>query len=134
MNFTGFADVKEIVKWAAKQKAKCAIGQLRLGVVLHALWIIWRCRCNLVFQQEITTLLDSIAMLRKSICASGFLHTGVIRNNQREVILCIFFNVKVKVKSIVSVRKVRCYKPNPGWIKVNVDGATLGQPGIAACG
>lgn len=79
VDFTRFRDVLELIKWASKQKADSAIGQLRLSCTFHALWTIWCVRNNLVFDKIIISKELSVAMLRRAIYASGFFIRGKSR-------------------------------------------------------
>lgn len=56
----------------------------------------------------------SIATLRINISATGFLHSGIIKNDQRDLLLLNFFKMRMKVKGPVVVKEVRNFKPNPG--------------------
>lgn len=73
--------------------------------------------------KKITTMHQSTTILRRSVIATGFLHKGKIHNSQREVDLCIFFNVKPIFNGTVIVKEVKCHMPQPRWTKVNIDGS-----------
>lgn len=60
-------------------------------------------------------------------------YKGKLDNSQRDIGLCMFFKVKLKFRGTITVREVFWCFPQPGWVKVNVDGAALGQPGLPAC-
>lgn len=124
VNLLAFSEAKELVKWAAMQDRKNTVGQLRTTCVLHGLWNVWKVRNKLVFDRETTSLQAAVSMVRKSVCAVGFLHKGWIYNGNRHVLLCDFFNVKVSFKKQIMVKEVIWQRPQPGWTKVNFDGAT----------
>lgn len=65
---------------------------------------------------------------------AAFMHTGTVRNTSEEILLCNFFKVRIKFSRGIVVKEVKFLKPQPGWIKVNIDGAAIGQPGKALCG
>lgn len=83
---------------------------------------------------EIPSQQHTISWLRKSVIAAAFLLNGKASNNQIVKSLCRFFKAKIIFKGLITIREVWYYMPNPGWTKVNVDGAALGQPGESACG
>lgn len=105
-----------------------------MACVLHALWQIWKIRNELIFEHRIYTLQWSVAVPRRAISATAFMFTGKIRNDQRETAICRFFNVKSKFTGPTMIKEVHWLKPQPGWTKVNFNGAALGQPGKASCG
>lgn len=44
------------------------------------------------------------------------------------------FNVKTRFKGTTIAKEVLWLRPQPGWTKVNCDGAAFGQPGMASSG
>lgn len=71
-----------------------------------------------------------VAALRHSISSNGFMFTNSTRNNPKVAEFYKFLRVRLKLKSAMKVKTVTWLRLQPGWTKVNIDGAVLGCGGI----
>jgi len=45
-----------------------------------------------------------------------------------------FFGINTRTGKVLCPRPVRWEFPSPSWVKINIDGAARGYPGLATCG
>ena len=45
-----------------------------------------------------------------------------------------FFGINTRTDKVFRPLPVRLEFPSPGWVKINIDGAARGYPGLATCG
>lgn len=64
VNLRNFHGAAVVVKWAARQDCKNTMGQVKLSCVLRAIWIIWKCRNELIFQYRAMFREKSVARVR----------------------------------------------------------------------
>ncbi|KAL0000416.1 hypothetical protein SO802_014197 [Lithocarpus litseifolius] len=93
--------------------ARCAI----LWKVLDpfAVWLIWENRNQVVFKSKNSNLNLAKDIIQRS----------------REFFFCAFFP---KVATNWIVKHIRWERPTSGWVKLNTDGSSLGNPGMAGSG
>ena len=82
---------------------------------LFAIWVIWLKSNSWVFQNK----------------KSHHSEAAEIRHRTLEFYLC---GLSPRNPPRLIEKHIRCERPNQGWMKLNTDGSSLGNPGIAGGG
>ena len=109
-------DIQEWLKVNSTNKKPT--GQLHISwsiQFLFAVWLIWKRRNHTIFRS-----LGPNPQLAKEIVQRAFEYS--------------FCAVPAKEPVVRIVRAIRWSKPVAGWLKLNTDGSSLGNPGLARGG
>jgi len=57
-----------------------------------------------------------------------------MKNDMLDSNVIKFFGMNTHTGKVLRPLSVRLEFPSPGWVKINIDGAARGYPGLATCG
>jgi len=57
-----------------------------------------------------------------------------MKNDMLDFNVIKFFYINIRSGKVLRPLPVRWEFPSPGWVKINIDGAARGYPGLATCG
>ncbi|XP_019431130.1 PREDICTED: uncharacterized protein LOC109338369 [Lupinus angustifolius] len=103
--------------------------------VLHTIATIWYCRNQSKFEGKQIPLREAISKIKTEMTMVG--NCSHATSNSCSVFdLLVLRNLKVPLKLNKAPRiiEVLWQKPQDGWIKVNIDGAAKGSPGLSGAG
>lgn len=116
---------------------KFSNGQLKdviLSYIIHIFWYIWYARNQARFNDKLITIRRAIHLISGSIALIGNISKGQASPSVDEFLILKHFSIEVHPPKAPSIIQVNNHKRLCGWIKVKSDGASRGNPGIAACG
>jgi len=85
------------------------------------------------FQDEIDVSM-TISMIKDLTCLVGNSSKALMKNDMLNFDVIKFFCINTRSGNVLRPLPVRCEFPSPDWVKINIDGATMGYPGLATCG
>lgn len=105
-----------------------------LSAIVHIIWFIWYSRNQLRFQNIFVPFERVNTMIKVAVTLSGNMTKGSCKNSMAEFKILKFFNISLHAPSAPNISQVIWYKPPWSWFKCNTDGASRGNPGLAAIG
>ncbi|KAL6576884.1 hypothetical protein OROMI_011160 [Orobanche minor] len=120
-----------IANWFGKTKGKIHIYHI---IPILSLWFIWCCRND--------KRVDNVPFTTKRVCEriSKYISTLTLKGISKRLFwkgadsIAAFLGINMVSKPTYIIGAVRWYKPVVGCFKINTDGASKGNPGIAAAG
>ncbi|KAL6558471.1 hypothetical protein OROMI_018821 [Orobanche minor] len=120
-----------IANWFGKTKGKIHIFHI---IPILILWFIWCCRND--------KRVDNVPFTTKRVCERiwKYISTLTFKGISKRMFwkgadsIAAFLGINMASKPTYIIGAVRWYKPVVGCFKINTDGASKGNPGIAAAG
>lgn len=106
-------DIKQTLQWACDRNKKDQRNQCIISITMTVIWCVWRMRNAAVFDNLSQ---DIRACIRK------------IKSMMSNLMIIRTFGVKPNFRNNSLLKEVYWYKPQPGWHKINTDGAARGNP------
>jgi len=75
-----------------------------------------------------------ILVIKDLTCLVGNSSKSFMRNDMFDFNVLKFFGTKTRSGKVLSPLPVRWEFPSPGWVKININGAARGSPGLVTCG
>jgi ribonuclease HI len=130
LQFTSMDDMWKLCdsNWSPQGKVTIIAAIINL---LHTIWIV---RNKARFNDTNTTWLAAISKIITYTALSGNNTKKLASNSMRDFTFLKNFKVQIHHSRVTSYKEVYWYPPLTNWIKCNIDGASSGNPGNAACG
>jgi ribonuclease HI len=130
LQFTSMDDMWKLCdsNWSPQGKVTIIAAIINL---LHTIWIV---RNKARFNDTNTTWLAAISKIITYTALSGNNTKKLASNSMRDFTFLKNFKVQIHHPRVTSYKEVYWYPPLTNWIKCNIDGASSGNPGNAACG
>ena len=106
---------------------------VKLDVITFSIWMIWRVRNYTHFQDKIEVS-RAILVIKDLTCLVGNSSKASMKNDMFDFNVLKFFGINTHSGKVLRHLPVRWEFPSPGWVKINIDGAARGYPGLVACG
>jgi len=104
-----------------------------LSAIVNILNIIWLCRNQLRFADKIN-FRSVINHIITNTAMSGNHSKCAANSTIADFVLLKAFSVKINYGNAPKIKEVLWQPPVFNWIKCNIDGASIGNPGPASCG
>ena len=76
----------------------------------------------------------AILVIKDLTCLVGSSSKASMKNDMFDFNVLKFFGINTRTSKVLRPLLVRWEFPSPQWVKINIDGAARGYPGLAACG
>ncbi|KAK9278008.1 hypothetical protein L1049_027565 [Liquidambar formosana] len=110
------------------------LSQIWLLAVMSILWIIWKSRNDVKFNNFVISVQRAIGTVMAWIREGGLLIKAPMGNSILDVQILHSLHLKGIPRRSTKVIPVFWHPPIADWIKVNTDGLSKGNPSIAASG
>ena len=77
---------------------------------------------------------NAISIIKDLTCLVGNSSKASMKNDMLDFNVIKFFGIKTRSGKVLRPLPIRWEFPSPGWVKINIDGAARGYPGLATCG
>ena len=105
-----------------------------LSAVINILNIIWFCRNQLRFNSKKINFRSAINLIISATAMTGNNSRCVAITSIADFVLLKAFSVKINYGNAPRIKEVLWQPPVINWIKCNIDGASVGNPGPSSCG
>ena len=105
-----------------------------LSAVINCLNTIWYCRNQLVFSGRKINHRSAINLIISATAMSGNNSKCAASSSIPDFVLLKAFSVKINYGNAPKIKEIIWQPPVFDWIKCNIDGASLGNPGPSSCG
>ncbi|XP_019459896.1 PREDICTED: uncharacterized protein LOC109359653 [Lupinus angustifolius] len=105
-----------------------------LAYIVCTISTIWHCRNQGRFEDKSLTTAQALAKIQRDTAMIVNLSKATANPSMEELIWLRAFRVHPKYTLAPVITEVRWLLPNPGWVKINTDGAAHGSPGHAGGG
>jgi len=75
-----------------------------------------------------------IWVIKDLTCLVRNLSKALMKNDMLDFNVIKFFGINTRTCKVLRSFLVRWQFPSPGWVKINIDGAVRGYPGLATSG
>ena len=127
---SSFADLFKVYELSWSPQCKLVI----LSAIINCLNTIWWCRNQRRFNDKIISINTATNLIISSTSLSGNITSLTARSSISEFVIMKHFRVNLKPPKPQSIKEVIWSPPVLNWVKCNTDGASIGNPGISACG
>jgi len=101
-------------------------------VIIFSIWMIWHMRNYARFQDTIEVS-RAILLIKELTCLVGNSLKASMKNDMLDFNVIKFFGINTHSGKVLRYLPVRWKFPSLGWVKINIDGAVKGYPGLATC-
>jgi ribonuclease HI len=110
------------------------VRDLIIAAIINILWLIWRCRNNIRFNDIQPSFPRDLIYLKSLIHQAASHSKGHMFSSIHEFAIIKHFGVICHHPPAPSIKQVNWLRPPSNWVKCNTDGASRGSPGASACG
>jgi len=108
------------------------VNLVRLTTITYYIWMIWRMRNHVGFQEKISIYL-TIETVKGFIKITGNSFRKHMCNDIVDFSCLIFFYITMRCQKETSPIQIIWEFSHVNWVKDNIDGVARGCPGFAAC-
>jgi ribonuclease HI len=108
--------------------------ELISAAIVNTLWLVWKCRNNIRFNDISPNFLRDMNFLKGLICQAASHSKGHMFSSIHEFSIIKYFGIDCHPPPPPSIKEVTWLRPPYNWVKCNTDGASRGSPGASACG
>jgi len=105
-----------------------------LSAVINCLNTIWYCRNQLIFSGRKINHRSAINLIISTTAMSANNSKCAANSSIADFVLLKAFSVKINYGNAPKIKEIIWQPPVFDWIKCNIDGASLGNPGPSSCG
>jgi len=105
-----------------------------LAAIINSFHTIWFCRNQMRFNDKVINIRSALNLIIAGTSLSGNLTSLTASSSMSDFSFLKHFDVTIKPPKPQTIKEVIWNPPIFNWIKCNTDGASLGNPGQAACG
>lgn len=128
-----FPTIQEVVQVCQRNLSPlCKI--VILAEVINILNTIWFCRNQHRFNNKKINVRSTINLIISATALTGNNSRLAANSSIEDFLLLNAFSVKINHGRAPRIKEVIWQPPVFNWIKCNVDGASVGNPGAASCG
>jgi hypothetical protein len=130
LQFTSMEDIWKLcdLSWAPQSKVTIIVAIINL---LNTIWLV---RNKARFDDTNITWVAAISKIISSTAMSGNNTKKLASNSIRDFTFLKCFNIHIHQPRTTFTKEVYWHPPLMNWVKCNIDGASNGNPGNAACG
>jgi ribonuclease HI len=130
LQFTTMEDMWTLcdLNWSPQSKVTITAALINL---LHTIWTV---RNEARFNDNHISWRSAISMIISSTCLAGNSTCKPSSKSLRDFTFLKKFRISIHQPKVPILREVCWTPPLMSWLKCNIDGASNGNPGIAACG
>ncbi|OVA10817.1 Ribonuclease H domain [Macleaya cordata] len=110
------------------------VKELLLNALINVLWVIWHCQNEARFNNKVISPLAATHMISSFVSKGGILGKGVMKNNLSDLFILRHFRLAARPRRAPSIIQVNWALPLAGWIKINTNGSSHGNPGLSGYG
>ncbi|KAK2388551.1 hypothetical protein QL285_062226 [Trifolium repens] len=114
--------------WASQSKLTI------VAAIINLLNIVWMARNQARFHHRLISWRQAISLLITNTMLTGNNTSKVSSNSIKDFSFLKKFNITIHCPKLTMLKEVIWNPPLPAWHKCNIDGASTGNPGNAACG
>lgn len=129
-NLSSFLDLLLVYERSWSPQCKLVI----ISAIINCFNTIWFCRNQRRFQDKIINLRTAKSLIISNTNMSGNLTKLSARSSITEFVILKHFDVNINPPKHQIIKEIIWSPPLVDWVKCNSDGASLGNPGAAACG
>ncbi|GMN27021.1 hypothetical protein TIFTF001_001497 [Ficus carica] len=89
---------------------------------------------GVVFEDKIPNKHDALVLIWNNIREADRIDYSTMNNSLTDLLILKTFKIHSRVSRAPKIIEIKWKRPNTWWIKVNMDEAANGSPGIAGCG
>jgi ribonuclease HI len=130
LQFTSLDDIWKLcdLNWAPQSKVTL------IAAIINLINTIWFVRNQARFNDKIISWRSAISSIITSTSLTGNNTCKSSSNSIRDFIFLKKFNICINQPKIPSLGEILWPPPLQNWLKCNIDGASIGNPGVASCG
>ncbi|XP_019435871.1 PREDICTED: uncharacterized protein LOC109342316 [Lupinus angustifolius] len=102
--------------------------------IISTISTIWHCRNHDRFEDKSISTAQALARIQRDTAMIGNFSKSTTNPSLEEFMMLRAFRVHPKYTMAPIIMEVRWLLPNPGWVKINTDGAAHSSPGHARGG
>jgi len=129
-SFTCLEDVWKICDLSWSPQCKVVV----LSALVNLFNFIWYVRYQARFNNKIINWKSAISMIIASSSLAGNATWKASSNSMRDFSITKHFNVSIHHPRAPNIKEVIWSPPLYSWVKCNIDGASIGNPGNSVCG
>jgi len=108
------------------------VNLVRLATITYSIWMIWRMRNHVRFQENIS-IFSATQTVKGFTIMTGNSSRKNMHNDIIEFYYLKFFYVTTRRQKEISPIQVTLEFPHINWVKNNTDGAAIGCLGFSTC-
>ncbi|GAU26383.1 hypothetical protein TSUD_221100 [Trifolium subterraneum] len=128
-----FSSINDSLKLCSPQNSPLC-NLVILVAVINIFNVIWFCRNQSRFNDRPTYLGTAINLIISGVSLSGNNNNLTVNSSIYEFVILKAFNVQIKNVHNLVIKEVLWQPPCFNWVKCNIDGSSLGNPGLSSCG
>jgi ribonuclease HI len=130
LQFTSLDDIWKLceLNWAPQSKVTL------IAAIINLINTIWFVRNQARFNDKIISWRTVISSIITSTSLTGNNTCKPSSNSIRDFIFLKKFNICIHQPKIPTLREILWQPPLQNWLKCNIDGASMGNPGATTCG
>jgi len=105
---------------------------IKHAVIKFSIWMIWHMRNYARFQDKIGVS-RIISVIIDLTCLVGYSSKATMKNDMLDFNVIKLFGINNRTGKLLRPLHVKWEFPSPGWVKINIDGATQGYFRLATC-
>lgn len=110
------------------------VRDLVIAAVVNILWLIWKCRNNIRFNDTQANFPRDLIYLKGLIYQAASHSKGHMFSSVQEFSIIKHFGAACRPLPPPTITQVNWIRPPSNWVKCNTDGASRGSPGASSCG
>jgi ribonuclease HI len=130
LQFTSMEDMWRICEWQWSPQCKITV----TAAIVNLLNTIWLARNQVRYNNKLISWRNAISIIIACTTLSGNKTLKASSNSMSDFTFLKIFRIDIHHPRIPVIKEVIWQPPSVNWIKCNTDGASCGNPGIAACG
>jgi ribonuclease HI len=130
IQFTNMEDIWRLCdsNWSPQSKVTIT------AAIINLLHTIWQARNKARFNDTLINWRSAVSMIIVNTAMSGNNTKKLSSNSIRDFTFLKYFNIMIHQPKATFLKEVYWHPPLTNWLKCNIDGASSGNPGNAACG